>query len=49
MRRDGRSSFFFWPFTMVPAPNVTAAPGGGCWGGAARDGGLSAAAPLTLE
>lgn len=48
MQRGRRWSFFLWPFTMVAAQNVAAATEGEL-GGAARDGGLSAAAPLTLE
>ena len=48
MQRDACGSFFFWPFTRVAAQNITAATEG-VLGGAARDAGLSAAAPLTLE
>lgn len=42
MQRGACRSFFFWPFTMVAAQNITAATEG--FGGAARDAGLSAAA-----
>lgn len=46
-QRDPHSEFLYLAFSVIAAQNIAAGKLG--VGGEARDGGLSAAAPLTLE